>query len=59
MTNLMRNIKAKGWKQKEVAKRWGIKPRQMANISRNPKVKDFDAVEGVPDLTKLTAHRQI
>lgn len=48
MENLLRNIKAKGWTAKEVGKRWGIKPRQMSNISRNHKVKDFDAVEGLP-----------
>ena len=54
MENLLRNIKAKGWKAKEVAERWGIKPRQMANITREPKVIHFDAVEGLPEKPKST-----
>ena len=53
MTNFLRNIKAKGWTAKEVGERWGIKPRQMSNISRNPKVRDFDAVEGLPDKNEV------
>ena len=54
MTNFLRNIKAKGWTSKEVAKRWGITPRQMSNVSASPKVKDFDAVEGLPTKLKST-----
>jgi len=54
MTNLLRNIKDKGWTAKEVGERWGIKQRQMNNISRNPKVIHFDAVEGLPTKLKST-----
>ncbi len=54
MTNMLRNIKAKGWTAKEVAKRWGITQRQMSNISKRPKVRDCDAVEGLPTKLKTT-----
>ena len=54
MTNFLRNIKNKGYTAKEVAKRWGITQRQMSNISTKPKVKDFDAVEGLPTKLKST-----
>ena len=45
--------KAKGWKLTELAQRWGITSRQMSNISSKPKKRDWDALEGVPDL-KIT-----
>jgi len=54
MTNFMIKIKLKGWTPKEVGERWGIKQRQMNNISRNPKVIHFDAVEGLPTKLKST-----
>ena len=54
MTNFLLNIKEKGWTAKEVGERWGIKPRQMSNLSSDPKVKDFDAVEGLPAKLKST-----
>ena len=42
------DIKSKGWKMKDVASRWGITPRQMSNISASPGMKDWDAVDGLP-----------
>jgi len=50
MTNLQTAIKAKGWTMQAVATRWGIKARQMSNISVNPKQRDWDAVAGLPDI---------
>ena|GEM_PF-2767579 len=40
--------KAKGWKNKELAERWGVSPRQISNVSAAPKQKDWDALAGVP-----------
>jgi hypothetical protein len=41
-------IKAKGWKSKDVAARWGILPHSLSIVARNPKQKDWDAVAGLP-----------
>lgn len=43
------NAAIKGWSQKELADRWGIKPRQMSNISSSPKQIHWDALSGLPD----------
>ena len=48
MNKLTQQIKAKGWLMKEIAERWSITPRQMSNISKEPKQVHFDAVEGLP-----------
>jgi hypothetical protein len=42
-------IKSKGWKMKEIAERWGVTPRRMSQISANPKQKDWDAMQGLPE----------
>ena len=54
VTPFLTKIKAKGWKAKEVAKRWGILPRQFSRISKAPKQKDWDAVEGLSSKLKST-----
>ena len=46
--------KAKGWKLTELAERWGVTKRHMSNVAAKPKQRDWDALEGVPDL-KLIA----
>ena len=40
--------KRKGWKMQDIAKRWGIKPRQMSNIAKLPGQRDWDALAGLP-----------
>lgn len=40
-----------GLSAKDLADRWGITPRQIANIGRNPSVKDWCALEGVRQIT--------
>ncbi len=41
-------LKEKGWRLKDVAARWGIQPRQMSNVAKSPKQRDWDAVAGLP-----------
>ena len=36
-----------GWTAETLAKRWGIKRRQMQNICRHPKSIHWDALKGV------------
>jgi hypothetical protein len=38
----------KGWKMQDLAHYWGITPRQMSNIARNPTQLHIDAVRGLP-----------
>lgn len=44
-------VKSKGWLLKEVAVRWGIKPRQMSNIAQdsNRNLYYDDAVRGLDE----------
>ena len=50
MNKFTEHAKAKGWSMKEIGKRWGVSQRQMSNIAANPKQKDWDALEGLPNL---------
>ena len=43
------DLKSKGWKMKDVAERWGISPRQVSNIAKNPTTRDWDMLDGLPD----------
>lgn len=52
MNELTKQIKAKGWKSKEVAERWGVTPRRLSQIAGNPTQKDLDAVAGLPEKVK-------
>jgi transcriptional regulator len=45
-------IREKGWTNKEVAKRWEYTARWMSTISRNPKQRDWDALNGLPQKNK-------
>lgn len=45
-----KEAKAKGWKMKDIAERWGVTPRQMSNIAAKPSWKDWDALDGLPNL---------
>jgi len=49
MTDYVKELRGKGWTAKEVAKRWGVSPRQISNIGKNPTRKDWDALAGLPD----------
>ena len=42
-------MEKKDWSKKELAVRWGVQERQITNIINNPKVKDYDALRGLPD----------
>lgn len=43
-----RELQLKGWKMKEVASRWGVTPRQMTNIAKEPRTRDWDMLDGLP-----------
>jgi len=47
MNKFTEQAKAKGWRMKEIAERWGITQRQMSNIASSPKQRDWDALEGL------------
>lgn len=49
MNAFTKQAKAKGWTNKAIGERWGLKPRQMSNIAGKPKQKDWDALNGLPD----------
>lgn len=40
--------KRRGWKMQDIAKRWGITPRQMSYIAKSPSQRDWDALNGLP-----------
>jgi len=42
-------MEKKDWTKKELAERWGVQERQITNIINTPKVKDYDALRGLPD----------
>lgn len=44
-----KKAKEKGWLLEEIAVRWGISVRQMSRVANNPKRKDLDAVNGLPE----------
>ena len=45
---------SQGWTLKALGERWGVKPRQMANISRAPKQRHWDMLRGAIDEEVLT-----
>lgn len=49
MTDFVRLLRKKGWTAKEVAARWGIKPRQISRIAKMPRRLHLDALAGLPD----------
>ncbi len=48
MKPFTKEVKAKGWRMKDVAKRWGITPRRMSQIATDPKPIHWDAAAGLP-----------
>ena len=50
MNDYTAKAKAKGWSMKAIADRWGVTPRRMSQIAADPKQKDWDALEGLPNL---------
>jgi len=48
MSDYAKAIREKGWNQKDLAARWGIKSRQLRNIAAAPTQRDWDALNGVP-----------
>jgi len=53
MNEYTKQAKAKGWSMKAIAERWGVSPRQISNIAGDPKKKDWDALNGLPNLKKV------
>ncbi|WP_175610074.1 hypothetical protein [Pseudoalteromonas sp. SK20] len=39
----------KGWKFEDIAKRWDLSERQLSRVASAGKVRDLDAVKGLPD----------
>ena len=42
-------VRKKGWKMKDLAFYWGITPRQMSNIAKDPTQLHIDALNGLPE----------
>ena len=42
-------VRKKGWKMKELAWYWGVTPRRMSQIAKNPSQMHIDALEGLPE----------
>ena len=49
MNKFTEQAKAKGWTNKAIGERWGLKPRQMSNIAAEPKQIHLDALKGLPN----------
>jgi hypothetical protein len=47
-TEFVRKLQLKGWSAKNTAERWGIEPRQLSRIAREPRQLHRDALEGLP-----------
>jgi len=52
MTDFVKKLRAKGWTARELAERWGVSPRRISQIGKNPTQKDWDALAGLPDKRK-------
>jgi len=50
MNDFTEKAKAKGWRMKAIAERWGVSPRRMSQIAAEPKQKDWDAINGLPQM---------
>jgi transcriptional regulator len=49
MTDFVKALRLKGWSAQQVAKRWGVTPRRISQIGKNPRQKDWDALNGLPE----------
>jgi DNA-binding Xre family transcriptional regulator len=52
ITPLQAIANSKGWTFEALAKRWEISPRQLTRIAAAGKLRDIDAVNGLPDKSK-------
>lgn len=52
ITPFQKIANAKGWKFEDIAQRWGLSERQLSRIADSPKLRDFDALFGLPDYKK-------
>ena len=50
MTDFVKLLRQKGWTAQKLAVRWGVSPRRISQIGANPTQKDFDALEGLPEI---------
>lgn len=41
-------LRKKGYTVAEIARRWGISPRRISQIGREPSQRDWDALAGLP-----------
>lgn len=48
MNDFTKQVKAKGWKMNQLAERWGVTPRRMSQIAKDPSRKDWDAIAALP-----------
>jgi len=47
MYKFTETAKDKGWRMVDLARRWGVTPRQMSRIAANPDQRDWDALSGL------------
>ena len=52
MHDYVKALRGKGYTASEVAERWGVTPRQVSRIGKNPKQIHLDALDGLPDRKK-------
>jgi transcriptional regulator len=53
MTEFVKRLRAKGWTAQALAKHWGVTPRQISNIGKDPKQMHWDALECLPVKQKV------
>jgi hypothetical protein len=49
MSDYAKAARAKGWTIKALAERWGLTPRRLNQIGKEPTQRDWDALAGVPN----------
>ena len=59
MNQYRNEIKNKGWNLSQVAARWGVSAKTLKRVVENPKSKDWDALEGLPDLHEDVSNEKI
>jgi len=53
MTPFVKKLREKGWTAQALAKHWGVTPRRISQIGANPKQKDWDAMEHLPNIENI------
>jgi len=51
--------KQKGWKMQDLAFYWGVTPRQLSRIAKDPKQIHIDALRGLPEFSDKYLTRSI